>query len=144
MSSTESPISFTTKVAGDLFTVRGNTPAEFKQRVEAVLNDGVLDVAGALAEAAHGFAPAVPNASPGATQVIAAAFPGATQVAPEPAAAPAPKQAAYAGQPPVCNHGPMEFVSKVSPKTNKPYRAWFCSAPQGTPQDQKCPAQFIH
>jgi hypothetical protein len=32
-----------------------------------------------------------------------------------------------------CVHGAMTFRSGISKKTNKPYSAWFCPTPQGTP-----------
>jgi hypothetical protein len=39
-----------------------------------------------------------------------------------------------------CDHGPMKYKEGVS-KANKPYKAWFCPAPQGTNQ---CKPEFIN
>ena len=54
-----------------------------------------------------------------------------------PAAAPAP--AAAGGK--VCAHGPMTFKQGVSNKTGKPWSAWFCPTPKGTPG--QCEAEFV-
>lgn len=40
-----------------------------------------------------------------------------------------------------CAHGPMKYKEGVSNKSGKPYKAWFCPAPQGT---QQCPAEFVN
>jgi len=56
----------------------------------------------------------------------------------QPAAQPAYQQ----GPPPAqCAHGPMTFKTGVSKKDGKPWKAWFCAAPQGDPT--QCKAQFI-
>lgn len=56
------------------------------------------------------------------------------QAAPQPAYQQGPP-------PPSCNHGPMTFKTGTSKKDGKPWKAWFCPAPQGDPT--QCKAQFI-
>lgn len=41
---------------------------------------------------------------------------------------------------PSCNHGTMKWKEGTSRSTNKPYKGWFCTAPQGTNQ---CSPQFV-
>lgn len=42
---------------------------------------------------------------------------------------------------PTCKHGQMVYKEGVSQKTGKPWKAWMCPAPKGTPD--QCPADFI-
>lgn len=42
---------------------------------------------------------------------------------------------------PTCKHGAMTFKEGVSQKTGKPWKAWMCPSPKGTPD--QCPADFI-
>ena len=59
MSNTEAPISFTTKIGGDLLTVRGDSVSEFVNNLRTVVNDeSVADLIGEL-QALCGHAPAV-------------------------------------------------------------------------------------
>lgn len=59
MANAEAPISFTTKLNGDLFTVRGDNVAEFVSNLKDVVNDEQLvDLIGDL-QALAGTAPAV-------------------------------------------------------------------------------------
>ena len=55
-----------------------------------------------------------------------------------PVAAPAP---APAGAAPSCKHGPMNYRTGVGERG--PWRAWMCSAPQGTPKPDKCETSWI-
>lgn len=59
MANAEAPISFTTKLNGDLFTVRGDSVAEFVSNLKDVVNDEQLvDLIGDF-QALAGTAPAV-------------------------------------------------------------------------------------
>lgn len=40
-----------------------------------------------------------------------------------------------------CKHGPMTFRNGTSKKTGKPYSAYFCPSPQGTPD--QCSPEFV-
>lgn len=42
---------------------------------------------------------------------------------------------------PTCKHGAMTYREGMSQKTGKPWRAWMCPAPKGTPD--QCPADFL-
>lgn len=122
----ESHFSFTTKVNGDLFTIRGESLQEFAANLEAVADNGQL-VAETLTkvQAIGAAAPLVNTAAP-APQAPAAAAWGAPQ--PQ-AAAPAAPPASFAdAQTPSCKHGPRNPVSKTGAKGL--WKAWFCSAPQ--------------
>jgi hypothetical protein len=71
-STTESPFSFTTKINGDLLTVRGDTLDEFRSRmVELAADEQFMDALGDL-QALAGHAPAV--------AAVQAAMPGSTVV----------------------------------------------------------------
>ena len=66
MSNAEAPISFTTKIGGDLFTVRGDSVAEFVNNLTSVVNDErIVDLIGEL-QAMSGTAPAVAAVKAGA------------------------------------------------------------------------------
>lgn len=52
-----------------------------------------------------------------------------------------PVAAAPAASGPTCKHGAMTYKEGVSAKTGKPWKAWMCPSPKGTPD--QCPADFI-
>lgn len=125
MSSTEAPFSFTTKINGDLFTVRGVDAADFARNLEWAtekINEIVTRVASI--QAAGHAAPAVNTGTPAAT-------PQATPSQWNAPSAPAPSAPA-AG--PLCEHGlPAKLIpAGLSKKTGQPYRAFYaCGQPRG-------------
>lgn len=151
MSNSEAPFSFTTKVDGDLFTIRGNDFYDFLGNLKAV--EAVPSVA-YLVALINGGAPATAHAA--AVAVIQQAIPDAVvvedyiQPAPpvQPAFAPIPPQpvapvapqAAAAGM--ACAHGPMKLMpAGVSKKTGKPYNAFYaCQWPN---RDEQCRTQPV-
>lgn len=125
----ESHFSFTTKVNGDLFTIRGESLQEFAANLEAVADNGQLvaetltkiQAIGAAAPLVNVSAPAAP-----APQAPPAAVWGN---APQQAAPQSAPPASFAdAQTPACKHGPRNPVSKSGPKGL--WKAWFCGAPQ--------------
>ena len=69
-----------------------------------------------------------------------------TRKAPAPGAAqnnaPAPDRgAAPGGETKSCPHGAMQYKSGVAASTGKPWKAWFCPTPKGTPG--QCSPEFI-
>lgn len=85
MSTTEAPFSFTTKFAGDLLTVRGESVDEFADRLmELAADPRIPDALGEL-QAISGVAAAVRglNATVVSTQVDTAPVPAATPGQPE-------------------------------------------------------------
>lgn len=137
--STEASFSYTTKIGGDLFTVRGNNPAEFKANLEAAVTANLIDYALAVQEAANKpTQPAgvtVAEQHLGAHVIPAAAAPDNPWATP----APAPAPAAPAGDGPTCAHGPMTFKSGTagpnSKTPGKPYKMWACTGPRGSTCD---------
>ena len=145
--STESNFSFTTKVNGDLLTVRGDTVAEFKGNL-----DGLLAQAAAVAPAlAHlqAYGAAVPLTGPGPTPPAPWDAPDAQPTYEQPAqsypvqqpAQPTPsypqQPGAQQGAPPLCDHGqPMKLVpAGISKASGKPYAAFYAC---GQPRGQQC------
>lgn len=59
---------------------------------------------------------------------------------PQQAAASAPAQSNAGSSAPSCSHGAMTYRKGISKKTNKPWEAYFCPAPQG---EEQCKAKFI-
>lgn len=84
--------------------------------------------------------PPVPPMDPWTASQQAVAQPPAGYQPPVPAAV-APAAQPIGGQPPFCQHGQKTFLTKVSQKTGKPWKAWACPAAQGDPS--KCELDFI-
>lgn len=132
--SAESNFSFTTKLNGDLFTVRGDSFEEFHNHLATAVSEAqsLLTDIGLLQAAGHAT-PVVVASAP-----IPAAAPAAAAVSWDtPAAAPAPSFAAAAV--PSCDHGPRVARGGVSGKG--PWKAWFCNTPKDTPG--QCKPQFL-
>lgn len=139
--SSESNFSFTTKVNGDLFTVRGDTYDQFLANltsasqvsgvmvlVDALEGRGAADMAVAVT--------AVQAAFPGATTVGADPFGNWTSNAP--AAPVAPPVAPVSVGDKTCKHGVM--VKRTGNGAKGEWRAFFCPTPKGTPD--QCSAEF--
>lgn len=133
--------SFTPKINGDLFTIRGNTWAEFATNVDTVLDNAQLvaeklTALSALAAAAPLVntpppPPPVPPPPPAANGWgNAPAAPAAPTGAP-----PSFAQAAV----PQCRHGERKAVSKSG--ANGLWKAWFC--PTGKDATDKCDPIFV-
>ena len=118
MSNTEAPISFTTKINGDLFTIRADDPGSFLSRLEAF---NMFPTVAALIALYNGEEP-VPA-------VIANAFPGTKAV---------PNDAPAQGVP-TCSHGPR--VHRTGVGKNGPWTAWFCNTDKDDPS--KCKPVFV-
>ena len=140
--SSESNFSFTTKIDGDLFTVRGDTFAEFVSNVSEasgsfamanllnVLNkESVINTEQAVANVVQQF--------PAATVVSDTGLP---PQAPAQTFAPVPPPQAAAPAAPTgektCAHGPMKLQpAGISKKTGNPYNAfWACQWPDRATQ----------
>ena len=135
---TEETYSFTTKVNGDLLTVRGDTKDEFALNLANLHDDQVLiEMISSLQQ----------KFKPTSVAEIQAAFNGT--VIPDPLASkptpPAPvRPAGFSPMPtnaptgvvPMCEHGPMRFVKGgMSKTTGKGYPAFYsCSMPKGQSQ----------
>lgn len=135
---TEATYSFTTKVNGDLLTIRGNTKDEFALNLANLHDDQVLiEMISSLQQ----------KFKPTSVAEIQAAFNGT--VIPDPLASkptpPAPvRPAGFSPVPtnaptgvvPMCEHGPMRFVKGgMSKTTGKGYPAFYsCSMPKGQSQ----------
>jgi len=120
MSNAEAPISFTTKIAGDLFTIRGDDPATFLTRLEAF--NMFPTVANFIAQ--YNGEQAIPAA-------ITDAFPDATVATPN------------TGQGntgiPTCAHG--QRVHRKGTSQKGPWSAWFCPTDKDDPN--KCKPVFV-
>lgn len=135
--SSEANFSFTTKVKGDLFTVRGDTFDQFFTNLVA---------SATVPEIAHLIAvldgSAVGTVEDAAVATVASAL-GAVPVAPQtdPFAgsfAPvAPPAGASAGDR-TCTHGVM--VKRTGNGAKGEWRAWFCPTPKGT--EGQCQPKF--
>ena len=135
---TEATYSFTTKVNGDLLTVRGDTQDEFALNLANLHDDQVLiEMISSLQQ----------KFKPTSVAEIQAAFNGT--IIPDPLASkptpPAPvRPAGFSPVPtnaptgvvPMCEHGPMRFVKGgMSKTTGKGYPAFYsCSMPKGQSQ----------
>ena len=136
---TEARFSFTTKVNGDLLTVRGDTGGEFATNLTYLLDNADKLVEGLTALQAIGHAAVLVAPEPPAQQFPSSPQPapaatgwGAAPAAPAPAAAPAAfAQAAV----PQCQHGPRQPVAKSN------WKAWFCPTEKGDPT--KCDPIFV-
>jgi hypothetical protein len=140
----EANFSFTTKLNGDLFCVRGNTAEEFSANLTAAVTGELFDYCLAFQEAAR--------KATGDTETVASAVLGARPApAPAPAVrgldataikhtqAPAPAPAAKPqGTTPTCAHGEMQWKEGISGPNSKnpgtPYRMWAC--PSSNRNDQ--------
>lgn len=136
MSNQEAPISFTTKIGGDLLTFRSDTVDGFIALADAaVTNTAFIAAVGLLRGLGNtDTATAMVASSLGGTIVE----PVNQWTAPAPAAPQsdqwiAPQQAA-----PMCDHGqPMKLVpAGVSKKTGKPFKAFYCCA--NPDRDSQC------
>ena len=122
--SSESNYSFTLKVNGDLFTIRGDSAEQFSENLRNVITEDLLNFIGAVQEtvAADGrpTAPAVVKAVFPKTEVTD--FPPVDQNFPV-----APQPATFTGAPtvPTCDHGARKWNEGIS-KAGNPYRGWFC------------------
>lgn len=123
----EANFSFTTKLNGDLFCVRGNSAEEFAQNLTAVVTGELFDFCLAFQEAATAA-----NKPQNKTEQVAREVLGARPAAPvaprpTPAPQPAPKPQ---GTTPTCSHGEMQWKEGVSGPNSKnpgtPYRMWAC------------------
>ena len=130
--SSESTFSFTTKVNGDLFTVRGDDFDSFLKNIMSVSNvTGIQSLVDAIeGKVTESAAIAAMQAAMGATVIQApTAF---TPVAPP----------TIASTPPVgektCVHGVM--VKRTGNGAKGEWRAFFCPTPKDTPD--QCQAQF--
>lgn len=145
MSNSEAPFSFTTKVDGDLFTIRGNDFYDFLGNLKAV--DSVPSVLNLIALINSTVVDTMEQAIVNVQQAIpqAVAIPETVQAPPaQPAFAPVPPpqpavaapQAAPAGSM-NCAHGPMKLMpAGVSKKSGKPYNAFYaCQWPN---RDEQC------
>lgn len=125
----EANFSFTTKLNGDLFCVRGNTAEEFAQNLTSVVTNDLFDYCLAFQEAASAANKTAPQTEQVARDVLGArpAAPVAPRPAPQAAPAPAPKPD---GANPTCAHGAMLWKEGISGPNSKnpgtPYRMWAC------------------
>ena len=133
--------SFTPKINGDLFTIRGNTWAEFATNVDTVLDNAQLvaeklTALSALASAAP-LVNTPPTPPPAPPPPPAANGWGNAPTAPAaaPSAPPSFAQAAV----PQCRHGERKAVSKSG--ANGLWKAWFC--PTGKDATDKCDPIFV-
>lgn len=129
---TEARFSYTTKIAGDLFTIRGDTYTEFSDNVNEVL-DKAQDIAERLAQvAALGAATALVSVPQ--DNVIRPDVPQWQQ----PAAPPAPAVQPNAAAGHVCKHGePAVYRSGTSKNTGKPWAGYFCARDRNNQCDYK-------
>lgn len=131
----EANFSFTTKVNGDLFCVRGNTPEEFAANLTAVVTNELIDYALAFQEAAQATNAPKPSATAVAKEVLGArpAAVATPRPAPAPQAAPKPD-----GSTPTCAHGEMSWKEGISGPNSKnpgtPYKMWACPSPNRADQ----------
>lgn len=133
--SSESNYSFTTKINGDLFTVRGDTFDEFHGHLsEAVANaQSLITDIGLLQAAGHATPLVVNNAPP------APFTPPPAAEAPVAPSTPAGGWGAPAAVKPMCTHGPRTGRSGSGAKGE--WRAYFCPTPKGTPN--QCDPQWL-
>lgn len=133
--------SYTPKINGDLFTIRGNTWAEFATNVDTVLDNAQLVAEKLTALSALAAAAPLVNTPP--TPPPAPPPPPAANGwgnAPTAPAAPtgAPPSFAQAAVP-QCRHGERKAMSKSG--ANGLWKAWFC--PTGKDATDKCDAIFV-
>lgn len=128
---TEANFSFTTKIGGDLFTVRGSTVDEFKENlVASIVNELGDHIKGLQESLGH-------NVTPQSAHETAAKYLGAVATG---TATPSPAPKATGSSPtPVCKHGSMSGRSGQGAKG--PWKAWMCPSPKGTPD--QCEPQWV-
>lgn len=120
---------------GTLINLRAENPAE----AEAILTwatknaNLITDTAGAFVGTAN-----VVQAFPG-SQVVDTAGPSWSQQGSQQTVTNGPPQQQPPGQ--NCAHGAMVFRSGIGKASGKPYKAFFCPAPKGTPN--QCDAVFV-
>lgn len=123
----EANFSFTTKVNGDLFCVRGNTSEEFAANLTAAVTGELIDYCLAFQEAAQATAKPQANSVAVAQEVLGAR--PAAVATPRPAPTPQPA-AKPQGSTPTCAHGEMAWKEGVSGPNSKnpgtPYKMWAC------------------
>lgn len=106
----------------------GATPGEVQAQIVAALNGGLGDTVAKAAELFAATRKAPTGAAPAPAQP--------RQAAPaRPAARPS-----SGGDGRSCHHGTMVFREGIN-KFDKPYKAYFCPSPKGTPD--QCPATFL-
>ena len=139
MAHTEAPVSFTTKINGDLLTLRAETVEGFVAIADAAAtNPGFAIAIGLIQNLTTDPATAQAVSTLGGTVIEAEPFaPPTNQWAPstptQPAWTPPAQQAAPAGNAPACDHGqPMKLIpAGVSKSTGNPFRAFYaCAAPR--------------
>lgn len=134
--SSESNYSFTTKVNGDLLTVRGDSYDEFHNNLAVLVSNlqplttdiGMLQAAGHAVPVVNTAAPAAPSTPASARDDWDTPAPAFAQA-----------------QVPSCMHGPRTgraAAYKSGPRMGQPYRAWFCPSPKGTPN--QCSPIFLN
>lgn len=135
----EANFSFTSKVNGDLFCVRGATPDEFIANLTAVVTNELIDYCLAFQEAAQAAGAAKQSGVAVAKDVLGAR--PAPQATPRPAPAPQPAPAPVdkpEGSTPTCAHGQMTWREGLSGPNSKnpgtPYKMWACPSPNRNDQ----------
>ena len=136
----EAPFSLTTKVNGDLLTVRGNNLEEFADRL-AELNDSLViwELIFGVQNKAKPMSVADVQKSFNATVVpdpLASKPAPPAPVRPDRNYGPPPVSNAPTGVAPSCAHGPMRFVQGgVAKATGRGFPAfWSCTEPKGPTQ----------
>lgn len=140
MSSTEANYSFTTKINGDLFTVRGDTHEAFKQNIDNAIFASLPGSCMALQEAVNNEA-ALTNAAPlvqATTPIVQqaqAATPGVVSTTVETVQDRWGNSWTYGlPQAPALPDGRGQYVLKQGrSKAGKPYKGWF--DPANGPRD---------
>lgn len=131
MSTTEAPYSFTPKVLGNLFTIRGDSFQSFIENLQNAHHvpevEEFLKVITGENKLAQVFE--VPAETPTApSQTFAPVAPPVTQAAP------------VTPTGPVCKHGAMNHRTGTNKNNGAPWSGYFCPSPKGTPD--QCPPQF--
>lgn len=152
--STKLQVNFKTS-GGTLINAYADNPDQLVDELSAleslagtiVAVEGIFAAASAVAPVAAPPSQYAPNPQSAPAQALggwqAAQQQQQAQQGPPPAwagqpAAPA-QQAAPAGK--QCVHGPMTYKQGISNKTGKPWSAWFCPTPKGTPG--QCEPEFV-
>lgn len=83
-----------------------------------------------------------PNPATAALASLRERWPDTVQVAQTPAPVAQPQTYGPPPTAPLCPHGQMKFIEKVSAKTGQPYKAYFCPADRNAPD--KCDPRFVN